>query len=65
MEAHRSSGCFAGDAGLHGEGRRVETWSRGATGWTHALFSEGQDVPLESIRCTLDVREVFAAAHDD
>jgi Uma2 family endonuclease len=47
---------------VDGEARKIETWTRRGSNWMHESFSEGETVACEAIGCTLEVREVLAAA---
>jgi Uma2 family endonuclease len=44
--------------------RRVELWSRStASGeWAYAVYRPGEQVPLESIGCRLDLNDLYSAA---
>jgi Uma2 family endonuclease len=42
--------------------RRIDLWSRRASGWEVTMYRAGETLRLESIRCELSVYEVYAAA---
>jgi Uma2 family endonuclease len=46
------------------ESPRVEAWTRGASGFQSESFGPGEQVPLEAIKCSLAVDEIYAAARD-
>lgn len=39
--------------------RRVELWRRGAGDWTLTRFEDGEQVPLESLGCSIGVTEIY------
>lgn len=41
----------------------IELWTRGPAGWSSSHFGSGKLVPLQAIGCSLDVDDVYAAAH--
>ena len=41
------------------DARRVELWRRGAEDWTLTRFEDGEQVPLESLGCSIGVTEIY------